>query len=99
MLMVDSGMRRGEVRFSARSLSTNSRAAERSLRPTRLFSSFFLDIDVQTLDLLVQGGKWDVEALGRVGLIPVTLFQHLDDDLPLAIFHDVEERCVGATFN
>jgi len=61
------------------------------LRADSLFFRFFLDIDVQAFDFLIQGGKRDVETLRRVGLIPVALLQHLDNDLPLAIFDDVEQ--------
>src|SRR5581483_5611092 len=54
------------------------------------------DLDVQTFDLLIQGGEWNAEALGGFGLVPVALFQHVHDDAALAIFHDVEKRGVGA---
>ena len=36
--------------------------------------------------------------LGCIGLVPVALLEHLDDDLPFAIFDDVEQGCIRATF-
>src|ERR1700680_3168781 len=98
MRVASSGMRGGGGTDLGAVVRKNSKAADRSVRPTRLFSSFFLDIDVQARDFLVEGRQRDVETLGCVGLVPVTFFQHFDDDLPFAIFHDVEQRCVGATF-
>ena len=37
-----------------------------------------------------------MEAFGRFGLVPVALLQHVHDDVPLAIFHDIEQRSVAA---
>jgi len=51
--------------------------------------------DVQPLDLLIQGGKRDVELLGRIGLVPVAALQFLNDDAPLDVFENVEQRSIG----
>jgi hypothetical protein len=67
------------------------KGTNRELKAGSLFFHFLLDIDIQTFDFLIQGGKRNVETLRRVGLIPVALLQHLDNDLPLAIFDDVEQ--------
>src|ERR1039458_4157615 len=50
------------------------------------------DLDCQALDLLIQGGKGDAEPLCGFGLVPAALFEHVDDDAPLAVFHDSEQR-------
>ena len=39
-----------------------------------------------------------MEALGSLSLIPVAFLQHVHDDVPLAVFHDVEQRGVSAVF-
>ncbi len=55
-----------------------------------LLSNFLLDLNIQALDFLVQGGERDVKAFGGLGLVPVTLFEHVEDDVAFAVFHDVE---------
>jgi hypothetical protein len=54
-----------------------------------------LDLDIQALDFLVEGGERDAELLGSVGLVPVAALQLVDDDAALDVFEDVEERGVG----
>ena len=39
-----------------------------------------------------------MEALGSLSLVPVAFLQHVYDDVPLAVFHDVEQRGVSAVF-
>jgi len=51
----------------------------------------FLDLDVQPFNFLIQGRKRHVKAFRGLSLIPATLFQHVDDDASLTIFHDVEQ--------
>src|ERR1035438_721478 len=54
------------------------------------------NLDVQALDLLVQRGERDAELLRGLGLVAVAALQFVDDDAALDVFHDVEERRVGA---
>ncbi len=37
-----------------------------------------------------------MEVFGGFGLVPSAFFQHVDDDAAFALFHDLEERGVGA---
>ncbi len=39
-----------------------------------------------------------MEALGSFRLIPVAFLQHVYDDVPLAVFHDIEQGGVSAMF-
>jgi len=39
-----------------------------------------------------------VEAFGGLGLVPVTFLQHIEDDVALAVFDDVEQGGVAAMF-
>ena len=55
-----------------------------------LLPSLFLDLDIQPLDLLIERGKWHPEVFRRFGLVPVALFQHLGDEVSLAILDHVE---------
>src|ERR1700676_327744 len=50
------------------------------------------DIDAQALDLLVQRGKRNQEALGGVSLVPGGAFEHVHDNAALYFIHDLEER-------
>ncbi len=54
-------------------------------------SALLPDLNIEPLDLLVQRGKRNVEALGGFGLVPVAFFQHVDDHAALAVFNDVEQ--------
>jgi hypothetical protein len=56
-----------------------------------LLSAALADLDVEALDLLVEGGQRDVELLCGVGLIPIAALEFLDDDAALDVFEDVEE--------
>src|SRR5579862_18793 len=55
---------------------------------------FFLDFYIQAADFLIERGEWHLEVLGSLGLIPVTLFEHVDDNAPLDIFYDFKERSI-----
>ena len=55
------------------------------------FFAALANLDVQPLDLLVERGERDVEALGGFRLVPVAAFQHVADHAPLAIFQNVEQ--------
>src|SRR3970282_2803872 len=61
----------------------------------RVLFALAAHINAQPLDLLIQGGKRDLEALGRLRLIPIGALEHVQDDAPLALFYDVKERRVG----
>src|SRR5215469_4017111 len=62
----------------------------------QLFTPVLLpDLDIQPLDFLVQGRERNAELFGGFGLVPAALFEHVDDDTALAVFHDLEERRVG----
>src|SRR5712692_6974459 len=61
-----------------------------------LLPRLLLNLNIQTLDFLIQSGKRHVELLGRIGLVPVAFLQHVNQDVPLAIFHDVEQRSIAA---
>src|SRR5271157_5468787 len=63
-----------------------------------LLPSSFPNLDVQALDLLIQGGEGNVKLLGGVGLVPVAALQLFHDDAALDVFEDVEERRVGIVF-
>ena len=54
-----------------------------------------LDVDLQALDFLIEGGKGDLEALGGIGLAPIGARQHIENDLALASFHDLKKRLPG----
>ena len=49
-----------------------------------------LDLDVEALDLLVEGREGNLEAFGGVGLAPVVLLELLDDEAALELVQDVE---------
>src|SRR3981081_1530259 len=53
---------------------------------------FFLDLNIQAADLLIQGRERHMEALGGLGLIPITAFQHVGDDSTLNVLDDLKER-------
>src|SRR5437868_13342326 len=63
-----------------------------------LLAPFFLDIDIQALDFLIQRGERDSKLFGGLGLVPVTFLEHIDNDVAFAVFHDVEQRGVSAMF-
>src|SRR5208337_16864 len=52
-------------------------------------------INTEPLDLLIERGKWDQEALRRLCLIPAGTFQHVDYDAALHLIHDLKERRIG----
>src|SRR6202022_1694748 len=74
----------------------DSKSEVRGPRSARLLSALLLDFNIQPLDLLIQGGKGHMEALGGFRLVPVALLQHVEDDVPLTILHDVEQGSVAA---
>jgi uncharacterized membrane protein len=53
--------------------------------------TFLPDLNIEPLDLLVQRGKRNVEALGGVSLIPAALLQHVDDQTALAVFNNFKQ--------
>ena len=48
---------------------------------------------------MIQRGEGDVKAFRSFCLVPVTFLKHVDNDLPLAFFHDVKERSVTPRFD
>src|SRR5215510_6347818 len=50
------------------------------------------NVDAQALDLLIERGQRDHEALRRFGLIPARALQHVDYDAALDLVHDLKER-------
>src|ERR1035438_4159307 len=64
-----------------------------------VFPVLLLDLSIQALDFLVQGGEWNAEAVGGFGLVPAAFFQHVADDAAFAVFNDFEERGVSALFH
>ena len=65
------------------------------IQPGQLIAVALFDLDVEALDLLVQGGERDLEVLGGFGLVPVAALQAVGDDAALDLFHQVEEGRVG----
>ena len=63
-----------------------------------LVSGSLLDLDVESLDLLVEGGEGDSEVFGGFGLVPVAALEAVGDDAALDLFHEVEEAGVGFVF-
>src|SRR6266849_4304053 len=56
------------------------------------------DIYAEALDFLIQRGKRNHEALGGFGLVPAGAFQHVNNDTPLDLVHDLKEgrlRVIG----
>src|SRR6266567_8966633 len=67
--------------------------AVRDLAPApALLPSPFSNLDIQSLDLLVQRRERNMELLRGIRLIPVAALQLLDDDPPLDVFENVEQR-------
>jgi len=56
-----------------------------------LVAGAFADLYVEALDLLIEGGEWDLEELGGFGLVPVGTLEAVGDDAALDLFHEVEE--------
>src|ERR1019366_6197065 len=80
--------------------STPSRPARSELLLTvPVLAVLLLDLNIQALDFLVQGGEWNAEAVGGFGLVPPAFFQHIADDAAFAVFNDFEERGVRALFH
>ena len=52
------------------------------------------DLDIQVLDLLIQGGERDVEAFGGFGLAPTAFLEAALDDAAFVVVDDFEERGV-----
>src|SRR5690242_10599965 len=50
------------------------------------------NLDSQALDFLVQSRKRNLEALGRFGLVPICLLEHVYDHPAFNLFHDLKER-------
>src|SRR5690349_7500909 len=65
----------------------SSEAVARLLIP----GAFFPDLNIEPLDLLVQRGEGNVEALRRVRLVPVALLQHAHDQAAFAILNDFKK--------
>ena len=63
-----------------------------------LLSALLVNLDIEALDLLVEGGERDAELLGGVGLVSVAAIELFDDDAALDVFENVEERGVGGVF-
>src|SRR5215469_2972665 len=78
----------------------DSEVLARSLRADAvspfLFPALLFNLDIQSLDFLVQCGQRYAEALGRFRLVPATLFEHVNDDLALAFLDQFKQRCVGS---
>src|SRR5215475_2579447 len=49
-------------------------------------------VNRQALDFLVQRRERDHEAFGGFGLIPVGTLEHIHDDAPLDLIHDLKQR-------
>jgi len=64
----------------------------------RSFPRLLLDLNTQALDFLIQSGKRHVEAFCGLGLVPIALLQHVQDDVAFAVLHDVKQRCITAVF-
>src|SRR5215831_21213640 len=60
----------------------------------RLVPQLLFDLDIEALDFLIQGGERNVEALGGFCLIPTAFFEHVDNDVSLAFFHNIEKRSI-----
>src|ERR1700733_14579525 len=54
-----------------------------------------LNLNTQSLDLLIQRRQWNVQLLGRVGLAPVHRYQSSDDLAPLEIGQNLGQRSIG----
>ncbi len=50
-----------------------------------------LDLDVQPLDLLVQGGERHMETLGGLRLVPSAALQHGGNHPTFAVFHNLKQ--------
>jgi hypothetical protein len=50
------------------------------------------DLDREPFDFLIKSRKRDAELLRRVGLVPLAALQLVDDDAPLNILQNVEQR-------
>ena len=84
---------RGAVRLECASgLGERSDVVESSLVP----EAAFLYLHIEPLDLLVQRAERNLEELGGLGLVPVAAFEAVGNDAALDLFHEVEERGVGA---
>src|SRR5271156_7231686 len=53
-----------------------------------------LDLDREPFDLLVERRKRNPELFRRIRLVPLAAFQLIDDDPPLDVFQNVEQRGV-----
>src|SRR5580704_1536797 len=60
----------------------------------RLIPAFLADLDIETLDFLVECRERHTETLGRLCLIPTALLQHVVDDPSLAVFENVEQGSI-----
>jgi hypothetical protein len=63
-----------------------------------LLSAALADLDVQSLDFLIEGGERDAKLFCGFRLIPITTFQFLNDDASFDHLEDIEERSVGIVF-
>src|SRR3989454_8653032 len=48
--------------------------------------------DAQAFNLLVKGGERDLEAFGGLSLVPGGAFEHVHDDAPFDLLHDLKQR-------
>ena len=59
--------------------------------PAAWLLTFLTDLNVQPLDLLVQGGKRHAQAFGGVGLAPIGLLETFHDHATFEIVDDLEQ--------
>src|SRR5436190_7565159 len=65
---------------------------------SQLVSRFFLDLNIQALDFLIEGREGNVETFSGLSLVPAALFEHVHDYVPLAVFHNVKQGSIGTAF-
>src|SRR5216684_5085136 len=51
--------------------------------------------DAQAFNLLVKRGERDLEASGGLSLVPGGAFEHVHDDAPFDLLHDLKQRRSG----
>src|ERR1700684_895630 len=63
--------------------------------PNRLSIPALLpNLDIEPLDLLIERREGTPELLRGVGLVPIASLELFNNDSPLNVFENVEERCV-----
>src|SRR5580692_3409077 len=57
-------------------------------------------LDAKALDLLIEGGKRNLKSLRCLGLIPIRLFEHVENDPSLDLFQYLKKRggCTVSSF-